>query len=172
MLRWFFVCSIPFHLNCIPFLGVWVVWLSPVYRRVIWFFAVCCRVVHLLSVHCKIKSICLLQLQTDKPIISLPVFLGLSSAILVRVITITTANRSTAAADPIPAAMAAIKKVQQGQMELQTRRWGVKSKANLCSEADLDWRVDDLQQFLQIITNFLRYKHDRVPCNNAVKMGA
>ena len=116
MLWWFFICSIPFHLNCIPFLGVW---LFPVYRRVIWFFAVCCRVVPFLSVHCKIKSICLLQLQTDKPIISLPVFLGLSSAILVRVIRITTASRSTAAADPIPAAMAAIKKVQRCQMQVQ-----------------------------------------------------
>jgi len=50
------------------------------------------------------------KLQTDKSIISLPVFLGLSSAILVKVIRITTASRSTAAAEPIPAAMAAIKK--------------------------------------------------------------
>ena len=38
-------------------------------------------------------------------------FLGLRSAIIVRVIRITTASRSTAAADPTPAAMAAIKKV-------------------------------------------------------------
>lgn len=35
-------------------------------------------------------------------------FLGLRSAIIVRVIRITTASRSTAAADPTPAAMAAI----------------------------------------------------------------
>ena len=56
------------------------------------------------------KSI-FLKLQTDKPIMSLPVFLGLRSAIIMRVIRITTASRSTAAADPTPAVMAAIKEV-------------------------------------------------------------